>query len=379
MTSETLTLADLTLDHDGFFQETFQQTRLAQAFLKKVLPKKSLRRLDLAHLTVERRNLTDETFKQTAADLVYRVPIKGTKKHVDFLVIVEHKSQSDALTLFQLWGYAYLACRRFFLNTPDDIKYKVGYRLPPLIAIIVHHGKTKFRAKTELSELFVSLPGLEDFYPKLQAILVDLTVMDDDDPALNDPEVPELKVVLMVLKTVFRQDVGLKVKDVLRELKPYSDDSETRRLIRTIWVYLASNAKHMKRNYEALLSTFEESIGGHVMPTMVEIWQAEAEERGLAIGEQRGLAIGEQRGLAIGEQRGLAIGEARGKVMGEAKGKARGKAEAVIRTLARRLGTVPEEIADRIWAISDIPKLDELFDLAFDCPSLDDFVRYLDR
>jgi hypothetical protein len=76
---------NLTLTHDGYFGETFQAKRIAQAFLKKVLPPKTVTCLNLAGLIVESRHLGDDMFKEAIADIVYRVPIKGTKEHVNFL------------------------------------------------------------------------------------------------------------------------------------------------------------------------------------------------------------------------------------------------------------------------------------------------------
>jgi len=211
---------------------------------------------------------------------------------------------------------------------------KADYRLPPVVAIILYHGKSKFRGKTELSELFFPLPGLEKYLPKLQAILVDLSTIDGDDPLMNDPEVPELRVVLMVLKMVFRRDIVPKIKEVLQELKPYSDDPVMRRLIRATWVYLANNAKHLRRNFDTLLGTFEEVVGEKVMSTLVEMWKAE--------------------------------GEAKGKAEGEEKGK-------VLAILEVRFNKVPKGIEKAIRSMVDLIALKSLVEHAKTCQSLDDF------
>jgi len=186
-------------------------------------------------------------FRDAVADVVYRVPIKETNEHVNFFVVVEQKSDQDALTIFQLGGYVYRICRRDFLAAVDRGESRAEYRLPPVVAIILHHGDSKFQGKTELSEL---------------------------------------RVVLMVLKTVLRQDVAVKIKDVLQELKSYSHDPATRRLIRTTWIYLANNAEHLKRSFDSMLDTFQELSREEVMPTMVEIWLAEGKAEGEAIGER---------------------------------------------------------------------------------------------
>ena len=349
--SEELTLEKLTLTHDGYFIEAFGAKRFAIAFLKKVLPRITIDCLELKRLTVDDRNLTDDLFKKAIADVVYRVPIKNTKKYANFFVIVEHKSYQDELTIFQLWCYLFLVCRREFQAAQDRGEVKVGYRLPPIIVIILHHGKSEFKGATELSNMFVSIPGLDGYYPGLQAVLFDLNTIEDDDSILNDPEVPELKVVLMVMKLVFRKDVAVKLKNILLELKPYSDDPVTRRIIRTTWVYLMNNARYMKRNYKAMMEVFENVTKEKAMPTMVEIWKAE--------------------GLALGKAEGIALGKTEGKT----EGKAEGVARAILRVLTRNFGIVPESIVERVRVVKDIDKLDELFDIACDCVSLEEFEK----
>jgi predicted transposase/invertase (TIGR01784 family) len=337
---------NLKLTHNGYFRETFQMKRLAKSFLERTLPKETLACLNLKKLTIETGESTDELFKSTIADVVYRVPIKGTKEHVSFYVLIEHKSRQDFQTIFQLWAYVYQVCRQDF----QAAKKRTSYRLPPVIAVIVYHGRSRFRGVTELSDLFASLPGLEPYLPKLQAILVDLSCIDDDDPMMNDPEAPELKVVLMTLKTIFRKDVSMKIAEVLAALKPYSDDPDMRRLIRATWVYLANNARHLKRNFDTLQNTFEEVVGEKVMSTLAEMWKAE------------------------GKAEGEAIGVAKGKAEGVAEGEARGKVLAILEV---RFNRIPKEIEDSVRSMTDLIALESLVEQAKACQSLEEFSEAL--
>jgi len=172
--------------------------------------------------------------------------------------------------------------------------------------------------------------------PKLQAILVDLSTIDDDDPLMNDPEVPELRVILMTLKVIFRRDVAMKVKEVIEALKPYSDDPDMRRVIRRTWVYLANNARYLKRSLMTLQSTFEEVIGERVMSTLVEMWLAE------------------------------------GAVKGRAEGEAKGEIRAILRL---RFREVPQEIKDAIQSMTDLVALQSLVVHAENCRSLEEFAE----
>jgi len=337
VTQSENTAEKLELTHGGYFQETFRLKRLGRAFLKKGLPKKVLKYLDLENLTVESRHLGDDLFKETIADVLYKVPVKGTKEYINFFIIVEHKSRQDYPTIFQLWGYVFRVCYQEFYATDESVREKAGYRLPPVIAIILHHGKSKFKGKTELLEYFHSLPGLEEHLPRFRAILFDLSTIADDDPILDDPEVPELRVVLLVLKTIFRSEVPLTLEDVLRELKPYSDDPETRRLIRATWVYLTSNAEYMQKNIKALLGTFEEITGEEMMPTMVEIWKAE----------------------------------------GEARGEIKGKAESVLKVIRTKFKKIPKEVERAVLGMSDSIALESLLEHAIHSNTLDEFAEWL--
>ena len=207
--------------------------------------------------------------------------------------------------------------------------------LPTIVAIIVYHGETQFKGATELAEMFQSLPGLEPYLPRMQAILFDLCSIDDDDPILNDPEVPELKVVFMVLKTVFRTDVALKVGDVIQALKPHSDDPATRRIILATWIYLVNNAEHLRRNMDVLQDTFKEIIGEKDMPTMVEIWKAE--------------------------------------------GKAEGKAETVLTVLRAKFQDVPQEVESALCQMRDPIALDSWAAQAATSLSMEEFAEALLR
>jgi len=358
------TTEDLKVTHDVYVQDTFQIERIGRSFLKNWLPKETLEVLDLDGLTVEGRHFTDDIFKEMTADVVYKVPIKGTNEHVNFFTVVEHKSYQDFWTIFQLWCYIFLICRREYLAAKARGEVNADYRLPPVVAIILHHDESRFQGKTELAEIFLPLPGLAAFLPRLQAILVDLNDIADDDPRLTDPDVPEFKVVLMVLKIVFRQDVAIKFRDLLQELKPYSDDPTMLRVIRRTWLYLTYNAKHLKRSFEALRAIVEDFTGEKVMSTMVEIWKAEGRVEGRAEGKVEGWA----EGVAEGEAKGRTEGKAEGVEIGEL----RGKIKAV---LGLRFDNLSEDLENRISMIEDMPLLTTLEKLAFTCTTLDEFAR----
>ena len=74
---------------------------------------------------------------------------------------------------------------------------------------------------------------------------------------------------------------------------------------------------------------------------------------------------------------GLEAALEEGIAKGKAEGKAEDKVEMIFRTLSRK-GTLPPQVSSKINSITDIAKLDRLFDAALDCGSLDEFAENLD-
>ncbi len=70
------------------------------------------------------------------------------------------------------------------------------------------------------------------------------------------------------------------------------------------------------------------------------------------------------------ERRGLE----RGRIEGRAEGRTEGRAEMLLRALERRFRVaVPEELAARIRATTDVNLLEQWFDWTLEAASLDDF------
>ena len=311
-----------------------------------MLPSELRERLDLDGLTIEPTHLTDDVFKDRIADVIYRVPIKETEHHVDFFVILEHKSYNDLWTIFQLWTYVFLVIQQEYRKAENagDGYVAADYRLPPVIAIILHHGESRFTGKTELSELFLQLPEIEKYLPKLQAVLFDLNAIEDDDVPF-DPEVPELKLVLMALKIVFRKDAGTTITMILEELDSVSSDPLLRDIVRMIWYYFASSAKYMEHDYSILYDTIKNIVEVEPMSTMLERAKAE--------------------------------GKAEGRAEGKVKWKTEAKVEAVLAVLRGRFNGIPTEVESAVSQMTDPIALDSWAVQAATCQSIDEFARAL--
>ena len=324
--------------HDAFFDETFGVPIFGAAFLKKVLPRKITKQLELEKLTVHKPKYRDPLYRETRPDIVYKVPIRGTDDYVSIRVIIEHKAQDDHKAIFQLWGYVCQQCiqdvkeRLTDPETKEPIAWPKNFRLPPVIPIILHHGSMPFSGETELADLFYQIPGIREYLPHLKAILFDLSTIEEDNLP-RDPKAPELHVVLLIMKIIFSKNPKTlkdRFNEILDELQPYSQMPKYRELIRKLWHYVVYNAENMtEADFIDMENTVRKTIGDNKMPTMAQIFTVKA------------------------------------------------KAELVIALLEDRFGEVPQAIQDAIIKISDTDKLRQLNFLASKCKSLAEFKKAL--
>jgi len=337
---ELQALGGLPLTHDKLFRAVFQWLELAKAFLRLVLAAPILAKLDLDRLTVEPKDFLSVVFKETRADMIYRVPILGCEESLCVYVLLEHKSFNDFFTIFQADQYAGQISQKEYQKAEDEKRLSVDFRLSPVLVIIFHHGERPFTGPIEVAELYEDYGVLAEYLPRRRAILFDLSTLSE---IPDDPEVPELYAVLRIMQVIFSTDLGTKIREVLERLKPYSAVPKYRRLIRFLWFYFVSNAKRRSRQeLMAVTDAVKKTIGEKTMPTYLEYLMAE--------------------------------GEARGRAIGEARGEARGK---VLTFLQTRFRKVPWDVEQAVRSMVDLTALESLATYAETCQSLEEFAEVL--
>ena len=339
------------IQHSTFFEATFGMPSLAKAFLRKFLPRRLVKRLDIEKLVIVKEKFRDGEFRETRPDMVYEVPIIGMNKRVRIHIILEHKSTDDHSAIFQIWKYVGQACVQNVekqLTNPKTKKHKAwpkNFRLSPVIPIIIHHGLAPFTGETQLAKLFYPLPGVKKYLPRQEAYLFDLSAMKEENLP-RDAGAPELYVVLLIMKVIFSKNAATlrrKFREILKELRPYSQNSMYYELIRSFWLYTVYNTERLSEaDYEEMDEEIQETItGDHHMPNFVQTLM----DRGMEKGMEKGMELGISQG----------------------------EAKAILRTLTRRFHSIPKSLREGIFAITNLKRLEELADFAFDCESLDEF------
>lgn len=344
-------IGGLPIMHDTFFQKMFEMLELARAFLRIVLSDAILRKLDLDKLSIEPKDFLNIVFKETHADLIYRVPIPGNGESLCIYVLLEHKSSNEFMTIFQASSYANQIGQCELEAAIKENRFNKYFRLSPVLLIIFYHGASGFTGPTNVRYVYYDFDGtMTDVLPWHQAILFDLsTISDENFP--DDPNCPELYPVLKIMQKIFSIEIGTSFREVLERLKPYATIPKYRRIIRFLWYYVASRARKLpKTKLVEITEIVTETIGENEMSTLIEQFRAE----------------------------GRVEGRVEGRAEGRDEEKIASRIETIFLILADHYDEVSKQLIEKVQRITDLEKLNSLIKLAAKCESLHEFEEALD-
>ena len=306
--------------HDALFKRVFSQPIHAEGELRHVLPPALTEQIDWSTLQLRPGSFVDEELRERHADLLYGARLAGGD--VLLYLVLEHKSGPDAFTPFQLLGYVHRVWQRFRNENP-----RAG-GLPPVVAIVVHHGGRAWVGGTDLLGV-VDVPlGLKDvlepYLPRFRFVLHDLASQSAD--ALRERTMTALaRLVLFCLDRARRSD------DLLAELRPWAG---------------------------ALRSIMEASDGADalasVLSYIIQVQQLPATELQRFLEEEDVPESG--RVLNSTYDQILDEGRALGREEGREEGRMEGGAALLSKQLAKRFGELPPAVSERVRAAT----LDEL-------------------
>lgn len=128
---------------------------LLRDFVATLLPGGSewLKRLDFSSLERIHTEQVTKAFSARYADLLWRLKVRrkdGSRQWLHVLLLLEFQSTVDWLMALRVQEYA---VEVFFSPDLAGGKVRAGFRLPPLLAVVLYNGKQPWNAPVELAHL----------------------------------------------------------------------------------------------------------------------------------------------------------------------------------------------------------------------------------
>ena len=269
--------------HDIYAKRTFRNLRVAADFFRHYLPPDVAQALDWSQLELVEGAFADKRLQQHFSDLLFRVPLKtgGTT----FLhLLLEHKSAPPLRVAVQLLRYVGL------IWSSIDEKHD----LPPIISVVLYHGREKWNIAQNFGALFKlppELAGVRRYLPEFQFHLCDLSAYNDG--ALLGSS--ELQTRLALLKHIFGKDLLARFAHLLRGLMENLPTEEVNdELEAAIW-YAQNGANLTPSQAAAALS---QALSGTEDKTMELRFLTTCEKDGRRAGRKEG-RLEERKELAL--------------------------------------------------------------------------------
>ena len=327
-------MSELRNPHDLFFRETFSRLEVAKDFMANYLPKDVTAVLDFSTLELQKDSFIDADLKEHFSDLLYRLQLRdGSEANV--YLLLEHKSSPDVQVALQLLRYM---VRHWERAQREKIR-----PLPPVIPIVVYHGRERWEISENFVGLFEGPEALRPYWPDFRYELQDLSRYSIEDVRGGII----LRVVSMLLMSIFDPKLSERLPGIFRLLNEWDDEKSALELLETALRYLSATAKEI--NDQKIRAALEEAFkkdGGSIMGGFVEKWIEKGKEEGL----QEGLQEGRQR-----ERR-----------------------DSILDLLMLRFDATPVSITNRLEEISDLETLRQLNRRAATADSLSEFEQYLE-
>jgi predicted transposase YdaD len=298
--------------HDRFFKRSMKQIGIAQGLSQQFLPERISFKIDYNSLQIEKDSGINSKLLQHPSDVLYLAEIEGTKQHV--LLLFEHKSNLDKSVNLQ--NYQNIS------EVIDDVKHQskaAPKKLPPVIPIIIYHGKSRWNIDNSMQPMFELVKGAEKFTPQQESIVIDLSIISDE----KISGTAEVRAFMLTLKYSRSPLLFEKMPAIIHlfdgvgaKRLQYLDDLTT---------YLLYVTDQGKRSELSKIVQKELDLGDDIMRKFSNIWAELGYVAGLDDGEGVGIKKGEVRGFKKGEVTGFKKGEDAGFKKGEDAGFKKGK------------------------------------------------------
>ncbi len=269
-------MSEIRNPHDRFFRETFSRLEVTRNFISEYLPSDIVDVINLDTLELQKDSFVDQDLREHFSDLLFRVQLRdGNDANV--YLLLEHKSNPDFQVAFQLLRYMVRIWER---AQQDNVK-----PLPPIIPIVVYHGREKWRVPENFVGLFEGPEGLKSYWPNFGYELQDLSQYDKTDIRGNSL----LKTTLLTLMKSFDPALPDYLVDILIPLAELADKNLAVEFLQVVVYYVSTTQKITAKKVSNAIDQAFKDDGGSIMSGFVEELIEQGKKEGLQEGQQQGL------------------------------------------------------------------------------------------
>ncbi|MCG5495683.1 Rpn family recombination-promoting nuclease/putative transposase [Ectothiorhodospira variabilis] len=269
--------------HDTLFKALLEDPERAGALLRESLPKALTDKMSGDPQPVD-GSFIDENLRGTHSDRLFQVALQDGRTAFIY-TLIEHKSWPDMGAPLQLMGYRHRIWTRYAQDKPERLR-----TLPPIITLLVYHGRTSWDVPTRLIDCIDADEDLLELQRDGRYTVKDLT---GSAPVYEDfSDHPLLRAGLAALAWAFVKQFH--PEQLARLLRDLPDEHP---LTRQILIYIVRVHTMTENEFKQGVAMAKPHLVEALTMSLAQEWMDRGEARGLQKGIQQGLKRGEAQTL----------------------------------------------------------------------------------
>ncbi len=329
--------------HDQFFKEAFSRKEPAIECFSHYLPPAIVESIDWDTLNQESNSFVEKALRETSSDILYSVRLKSittTPQHFYLYCLFEHQSSKDDRMPYRLLTYMVRIWEQL-LKTNKELK-----KMPPILPIVLHQNKNKWKVSTQFSDL-LAIPEdlkshLSPFLPDFKHVLIDL-------PTERIEQLKDklwLRVIFELFQAIAKNEIDTVLEKVIPLIDILHKNSDDLAFVHSCLSYLYNaDTTSDKQTFKQIIYTLQHTTTKENIMTLAQQFREEGREEGLEKGLEKGTLTTKQRDI--------------------------------IEALEVRFNSVPQGLQEAVSVIHDLPRLSKLHRSAIICPDIETFTKYL--
>ena len=244
--------------HDIFFKDGFSRLSVARSFVSEYLGPLDRGNIDLDTLESVQDDHTTPELVEFFSDSVYTALTPNGTRRV--YIILEHKSYIDHKVGMQILANIVM------LHQYHKRQHGCGGRSPIILAVLIYHGKAKWRSGSHPLINFALPQDLKTFSPDLRFTFCDLSLTPKD----TIRGIYLLKILFLSFKYICHADLITILPEILVMFREHEDEPDVQEFFRAFLTYIGNAAPRdkiveIRRVVDGFLTK-----GGNEMPDLLK-------------------------------------------------------------------------------------------------------------
>lgn len=277
--------------HDSGYKRLFSNKTIFRQLFETFVEEEWVPRLDFDRAERLDKSFVSEHYKDTEADIIYKVPIRNTEKVMYLCLLIEFQSTVPRFMILRSWQYK---CN-FYMDFVLSNKNVRELMLPAMFALVLYNGDDKWTAPDNIDQLIETEVDLGQYALHFEHLVI----------AENAYGKEWLAKIDNIIATLFLAEAHYDLPLILEKLLALYDTEPDRQALMLFINWFRQLAAHGRLKSADFAQIEEQDLTREEVKSMLV--KALERERELIFdsGKKEGIDIGKKEGIDIGKKEGI--------------------------------------------------------------------------